>query len=82
MSDEYQLRKDIDAVINDIYSLKDKTLKVVTFTDLLDRVHPIGSVYLTTNGQFNPNISFGGKWNIIDIGVEGVTAWERINETE
>lgn len=28
----------------------------------VDFIYPIGSLYFTTNGSFNPNIKFGGKW--------------------
>lgn len=29
---------------------------------LLDMLHPVGEIYLTTSSQFDPNISFGGEW--------------------
>lgn len=28
----------------------------------VDFIYPIGSLYFTTNGSFNPNTKFGGKW--------------------
>lgn len=33
---------------------------------LLDVTYPIGSVYLTTNAQFNPRQTFGGFWKQLD----------------
>lgn len=29
---------------------------------MLNLVHPVGELYLTTNSLFNPNISWGGTW--------------------
>lgn len=34
-------------------------------TKLLDMLHPVGEVYLTTNANFNPNTAFGGTWSQI-----------------
>lgn len=32
---------------------------------LLDLIYPIGSIYTTTDGTFNPNTTFGGTWQQI-----------------
>lgn len=34
----------------------------VNNTSLLDLIHPVGEVYMTTNSSFNPNTSWGGSW--------------------
>lgn len=35
---------------------------------LLDLFYPIGSIYETLNGAFNPNISWGGTWTLLKNG--------------
>ena len=35
-------------------------------TDIFDLVYPIGSIYETTNNDFNPNDSFLGTWEKIE----------------
>ena len=32
---------------------------------LLDSIYPVGSIYTTTKKEFDPNVSFGGTWNVI-----------------
>jgi hypothetical protein len=32
---------------------------------ILDKIYPIGSVYMTTDSTFNPNIVWGGYWELI-----------------
>ena len=33
--------------------------------NLIDFIYPIGSLYMSTDGDFNPNIKFGGTWEQI-----------------
>ena len=30
--------------------------------ELIDKIYPVGSYYETSNGSFNPNTNWGGKW--------------------
>ena len=39
--------------------------KLIMETDLLDRMYPVGSVYLTRKDDFDPNASFGGTWQLL-----------------
>lgn len=34
----------------------------------LDFVYPVGSIYITTDGNFNPNNGFGGTWSVFASG--------------
>lgn len=34
-------------------------------SDLIDLFYPVGSIYMTENGLFNPNTQFGGTWTRI-----------------
>lgn len=34
--------------------------------DFIDRVYPVGCLFLTSNEKYNPNTKFGGKWELID----------------
>lgn len=86
MSDEYQLRKDIDRVYRDIYRLDNDALNIYNIDEinallqnyydisqmqdviesvisetLLDKVYPIGSIYLSINPT-SPSVLFGGTW--------------------
>ena len=115
MSD-YQNRRDIDRLYDDLYDYQNKT-KVVVFSkdspyrnisskivdgkenngtidaileyyglttmpkDILNAVYPIGTLYHTTNDEFDPNNSFEGSWNKISED-DGIYVWERISETE
>ena len=35
--------------------------KLVTF----ESIYPVNSIYLTIDSNFNPNISFGGSWELL-----------------
>lgn len=43
--------------------------------DLFNLIYPVGSVYSTTNEDFDPSESFGGVWQLIDSTI--VYMWER-----
>lgn len=45
-----------------------------TLTALLDLIHPVGSYYWTSDGNFVPADVFGGTWEKIDAGVTLVSA--------
>lgn len=45
-----------------------------TLTALLDLIHPVGSYYWTSDGNFLPEDVFGGRWEKIDAGVTLVSA--------
>ena len=115
MGDEYQNRRDIDKIYDDLYDTS-RSLNAVTFgknskyrditsdtkatndgtidaiieyfgleslnqkfESVIDRIYPIGTVYHTTDSEFNPNDNFVGVWVLIeDTNYE----WERISETE
>lgn len=36
--------------------------------DLFNIIYPVGSIYLSMDDNFNPNIVFGGKWEKIQTG--------------
>lgn len=35
------------------------------FGDIIDYIYPVGSIYLSLNEEFNPNIAYGGEWELI-----------------
>ena len=45
-----------------------KTIFNDTGINLLDLFYPIGSIYETLDGSFNPNISWGGTWELLSNG--------------
>ena len=45
-----------------------KTIFNDTGINLLDLFYPIGSIYETLDGGFNPNISWGGTWELLSNG--------------
>ena len=60
----------------------------VAITDTLwDKIYPVGSIYTTTNGSFNPNTSFYGTWSTYGAGRvlvgqdTGDTDFDTINAT-
>ena len=60
----------------------------VAITDTLwDKIYPVGSIYTTTNGSFDPNTSFYGTWVVYAAGKVLVgqdtsdTDFDTINET-
>jgi hypothetical protein len=60
----------------------------VTITNTLwDKIYPVGSIYTTTNGSFDPNTSFYGTWVVYAAGKvlvgqdTGDTDFDTINES-
>jgi len=60
----------------------------VTITNTLwDKIYPVGSIYTTTNGTFDPNTSFYGTWVVYAAGKvlvgqdTGDTDFDTINES-
>ena len=35
---------------------------------MIDAIYPVGSVYLTIDDSFDPNVKFGGSWSLIQSG--------------
>lgn len=35
------------------------------FGDIIDYIYPVGSIYLSLNEEFNPNVAYGGEWELI-----------------
>ncbi len=71
MSDNYQLRKDVNLLL-------ERTSKIEV--NLFDMIYPKGSVYETTSSK-NPSVLFGGAWNLKSI-TGNVYTWVRTDETE
>lgn len=42
--------------------------KLATLDATLDKFYPIGSVYMTIVEDFNPNVTFGGTWQLLPSG--------------
>lgn len=42
-----------------------------------DRLHPVGSVYLSADAAAQPERLFGGAWETLTSPMEGVHAWKR-----
>ena len=42
--------------------------------DLIDYIYPVGSYYETTNTNFDPNVQFGGTWELESGGLVHVSA--------
>ena len=38
------------------------------FSELFNKIYPVGSIYLSMNDTFNPNTAFGGVWEKIQTG--------------
>ena len=49
-------------------------------TNIIDKIYPIGAVYLSAN-NVNPSNYLGGYWRLLN-GDDGIYKWERIDETE
>ena len=47
--------------------------------ELIDKIYPIGSYYETSDGNFNPNTSWGGTWNQDSRGLVTVGAYDEGN---
>ena len=46
-----------------VTSISDHTVKIPELgTMLVDMFYPVGTIYQTTDANFNPNVSFGGTW--------------------
>ena len=50
------------------YYLKSNGSGAPTWNSLLDTFYPVGSYYITSDSNFNPNTSWGGTWTKIDEG--------------
>ena len=59
------IRTDVDIIKNNIYNY----------------IYPIGTVYQTTDGDFDPKDEFGGNWTLINS-TDNIYKWERISEAE
>lgn len=46
----------------------EKETKKVSMSALLDLFYPVGSYYVTSDTDFNPNKSWGGTWNLDNDG--------------
>ena len=36
--------------------------------EVFDKLYPVGSVYISLDGSFNPNNTYNGKWELIEQG--------------
>ena len=59
------IRTDVDIIKNNIYNY----------------IYPIGTVYQTTDGDFDPKDEFGGNWTLINS-TDNIYKWERVSEAE
>ena len=51
--------------------------QMVPKNKMLDTCYPINSVYSTTDKDFKPGDTFGGTWESITSGIDGVYMWKR-----
>ena len=47
---------------DDLHVEGDLYLQGINISNIMDILHPVGEVYITTSSTFNPNTSFGGTW--------------------
>ena len=50
--------------------VKEEVEKVIeNFAKIMfDKIYPVGSIYLSMNSAFDPNVSFSGQWQLLEEG--------------
>ena len=51
-------------VCNYIIKAKDTSTSETTLLSMIDYFYPVGSYYETSDGTFDPNVTFGGTWEL------------------
>ena len=68
----------LDTVSNNVSELNSRLDEFMN--NLYDMIYPIGTLYQTTDSDFDPNDSFSGEWENIED--NEIYVWERVIETE